>query len=38
MVAYAKLQQGKKEGERLAGERREIKSSLLILDLKEDKL
>ena len=38
MVAYAKLQQLKKEeSERLRGER-EIKSSLLILDLKDSKL
>ena len=38
MVAYAKLQQLKKEeSERLRGER-EIKLSLLILDLKDSKL
>ena len=38
MVAYTKPQQGnKEESKRLRGER-EIRSSLLILDLKEGKL
>ena len=38
MVAYSKPQQGKEEeSERLRGERA-IRSSLLILDLKDDKL
>ena len=39
MVAYTKPQQRKKESERLRGEReREIRSSSLILDLKDGKL
>ena len=39
MVAYTRPQQSKEEeSERLRGERSEIRSSLLILDLKDGKL